>query len=112
MNERYLLAASVTLPTVLEFFETEMYKVIEDKIVNVFSGSEEGQKLKEIYNSTKYKLGKVDEDEIFQIHHLGIEKSEIFYEDLIKILMADRLLNNEEGISEDEEIPIFEVKGR
>ena len=34
-------------------------------------------------------------------------KSEIFYEDLIKILMADRLLNNE-----DEEIPIFEVKER
>lgn len=113
INFKHLfIANSVTLPTVLEFFETEIYKEIEDKIVNLFSGSEEGQKLKEIYNSTKYKLGKVDEDEIFQIHHLGIEKSEIFYEDLIKVLMADRLLNDEEGISGDEEIPIFEVKER
>ena len=111
INFKHLfITNSVTLPTVLEFFETEIYKEIEDKIVNLFSGSEEGQKLKEIYNSTKYKLGKVDEDEIFQIHHLGIEKSEIFYEDLIKVLMADRLVNNEEEVSEDGEIPLFEVK--
>ena len=108
INFKHLfITNSVTLPTVLEFFETEIYKEIEDKIVNLFSGSEEGQKLKEIYNSTKYKLGKVDEDEIFQIHHLGIEKSEVFYEDLIKVLMGDMLLNNE-----DEEIPLFEVKER
>ena len=117
INFKHLfITNSVTLPTVLEFFETEIYNGLEDKIVNLFSGSEEGQKLKEIYNSTKYKLGKVHEDEIFQIHHLGIEKSEIFYEDLIKVLMADRLLNNEEEVSEevsgDGEIPLFEVKER
>ena len=52
INFKHLfITNSVTLPTVLEFFETEIYKEIEDKIVNLFSGSEESQKLKEIVSA-------------------------------------------------------------